>query len=42
MLPNTIPTRPDGGEMKLAYELTKYQIDIEQRLEFMSELMLLD
>jgi hypothetical protein len=28
--------------MKLAYELTKYQIDIEDRLEFMSELMLLD
>jgi hypothetical protein len=28
--------------MKLAYELTKYQIDVEQRLEFMSELMLLD
>ena len=28
--------------MKLACELTKYQIDVEQRLEFMSELMLLD
>ena len=28
--------------MKLAYELTKYQIDVEKRLDFLSELMLLD